>query len=249
MARISSYADVVSLTDNAPNYDELMTEYAPFVKRIAYHMMTRLPSNIQLEDIVQTGMIGLFEALKAYDVSKGASFETYARIRIQGSMIDEVRRCDWTPRSVYKKSRQISEAIRNVENEKGSDASDSEIAEQLGMNLDDYYAMVKDAAGCQLLSYEDISTVGGCQDEYDSSDQDNPYAQLQEEDFKQGLVEKIESLPEREKMVMALYYDEEFNLREIGEVLGITEGRVCQIHGQALLRLKSRMTAWVDETL
>ncbi len=247
MARMSSYADVVSLTDNAPNYDELMTEYAPFVKRIAYHMITRLPSNVQLEDIVQTGMIGLFEALKAYDVSKGASFETYARIRIQGSMIDEVRRCDWTPRSVYKKSRQISEAIRNIENEKGRDANDSEIAENLQITLEDYYAMVKDAAGCQLLSYEDISAVGGCQDEYDSCDQENPYDQLQGEDFKQGLVSKIESLPDREKMVMALYYDEEFNLREIGEVLGITEGRVCQIHGQALLRLKSRMTAWVDE--
>ena len=247
MARMSSYADVVSLTDNAPNYDELMTEYAPFVKRIAYHMITRLPSNVQLEDIVQTGMIGLFEALKAYDVSKGASFETYARIRIQGSMIDEVRRCDWTPRSVYKKSRQISEAIRNIENEKGRDANDSEIAENLQITLKDYYAMVKDAAGCQLLSYEDISAVGGCQDEYDSCDQENPYDQLQGEDFKQGLVSKIESLPDREKMVMALYYDEEFNLREIGEVLGITEGRVCQIHGQALLRLKSRMTAWVDE--
>jgi RNA polymerase sigma factor for flagellar operon FliA len=164
-------------------------------------------------------------------------------------MIDEVRRCDWTPRSVYKKSRQISEAIRSVENEKGSDANDSEIAENLGMSLDDYYAMVKDAAGCQLLSYEDISAVGGCQDEYDSSDQENPYKQLQEEDFKQGLVEKIDNLPEREKMVMALYYDEEFNLREIGEVLGITEGRVCQIHGQALLRLKSRMTEWVDKNL
>ena len=247
MARMSSYADVVSLTDNAPNYDELMTEYAPFVKRIAYHMITRLPSNVQLEDIVQTGMIGLFEALKAYDVSKGASFETYARIRIQGSMIDEVRRCDWTPRSVYKKSRQISEAIRSIENEKGRDANDSEIAENLQITLKDYYAMVKDAAGCQLLSYEDISAVGGCQDEYDSCDQENPYDQLQGEDFKQGLVSKIESLPDREKMVMALYYDEEFNLREIGEVLGITEGRVCQIHGQALLRLKSRMTAWVDD--
>ncbi len=247
MAKMSSYADVVSLTDNAPNYDELMTEYAPFVKRIAYHMITRLPSNIQLEDIVQTGMIGLFEALKGYDASKGASFETYARIRIQGSMIDEVRRCDWTPRSVYKKSRQISEAIREIENEKGRDATDSEIAESLQITLDDYHAMVKDAAGCQLLSYEDISAVGGCQDEYDSCEQDNPYDQLQEEDFKQGLVGKIESLPEREKMVMALYYDEEFNLREIGEVLGITEGRVCQIHGQALLRLKSRMTAWVGE--
>ena len=230
-----------------PNYDELMTEYAPFVKRIAYHMITRLPSNIQLEDIVQTGMIGLFEALKGYDMSKGASFETYARIRIQGSMIDEVRRCDWTPRSVYKKSRQLSEAIRSIESEKGSDATDNEIAERLGVSLEEYYSMVKDAAGCQLLSYEEIVLTGGCQDEYESSNFANPCDQLQEEDFKCGLVEKIDNLPEREKLVMSLYYDEEFNLREIGEILGITEGRVCQIHSQALLRLRSRMTAWVEE--
>ncbi len=108
MASMTSYAEVGSICDETPNYDALMTEYAPFVKRIAYHMITRLPSSVQLEDIVQTGMIGLFDALKGYDMSKGASFETYARIRIQGSMIDEVRRCDWTPRSVYKKSRQLS---------------------------------------------------------------------------------------------------------------------------------------------
>ena len=247
MATMSSYADVGSITDNTPNYDELMTEYAPFVKRIAYHMITRLPSSIQLEDIVQTGMIGLFEALKGYDMSKGASFETYARIRIQGSMIDEVRRCDWTPRSVYKKSRQLSEAIRSIESEKGRDAKDSEVAEKLEITLEEYYSMVKDASGCQLLSYEEIALNGGCQDEYDSSDFNNPCSQLQEEDFKHGLVEKIGDLPEREKMVMSLYYDEEFNLREIGEILGITEGRVCQIHGQALLRLRSRMTAWVGE--
>lgn len=248
MATMSSYADVVSITDEAPNYDELMTEYAPFVKRIAYHMITRLPSNIQLEDIVQTGMIGLFEALKGYDMSKGASFETYARIRIQGSMIDEVRRCDWTPRSVYKKSRQLSEAIRNIESEQGRDAKDVEVAEKLEISLEEYHAMVKDAAGCQLLSYEDIAAIGGCQDEYNTSEQHDPCDQLQEEDFKQVLAEKIGMLPEREKMVMALYYDEEFNLREIGEILGITEGRVCQIHGQALLRLRSRMTSWVDES-
>ena len=247
MATMSSYADVGSLTDDSPNYDELMTEYAPFVKRIAYHMITRLPSNIQLEDIVQTGMIGLFEALKGYDMSKGASFETYARIRIQGSMIDEVRRCDWTPRSVYKKSRQLSEAIRSIESEKGSDATDSEVAERLGISLEEYYSMVKDAAGCQLLSYEEIVLTGGCQDEYESSNFSNPCDQLQEEDFKCGLVEKIDNLPEREKLVMSLYYDEEFNLREIGEILSITEGRVCQIHSQALLRLRSRMTAWVED--
>jgi RNA polymerase sigma factor for flagellar operon FliA len=244
---MSSYADVGSISDEPPNYDALMTEHAPFVKRIAYHMITRLPANVQLEDIVQTGMIGLFEALKGYDMSKGASFETYARIRIQGAMIDEVRRCDWTPRSVYKKSRQLSEAIQTIESEQGRDAKDSEIAKQLDLSMDEYYNMVKAAAGCKLLSYEDIVAVGGCHDEYESSERLDPYDHLQEEGFKQGLAEKIKNLPEREKMVMALYYDEELNLREIGEVLGITEGRVCQIHGQALLRLRARMTDWVDE--
>jgi len=223
-----------------------MTEYAPFVKRIAYHMISRLPSNVQLEDMVQAGMIGLFEALKGYDEGKGASFETYSRIRIQGSMIDEVRRCDWTPRSVYKKSRNISEAVRTIEREKGRDAKDSEVAELLELTLPEYYRMVKDAAGCQLLSYEDIALSGGCQDEYKSGDFNGPYHNIQEESFKCGLAEKISTLPEREKMVVSLYYDDEFNLREIGEILGITEGRVCQIHGQALVRLRARMTDWVE---
>ena len=246
MTVLSHYADVGAITEERPNYDELMTEYAPFVKRIAYHMISRLPSNVQLEDMVQAGMIGLFDALKGYDMSKGASFETYARIRIQGSMIDEVRRCDWTPRSVYKKSRQISEAIRTVEKEQGRDAKDSEVAELLELSMDEYHNLVKDAAGCQLLSYEDIALAGGSNDEYQSGDFNGPYKHIQEENFKCGLADKISNLPEREKLVISLYYDEEFNLREIGEILGITEGRVCQIHGQALVRLRARMSEWVD---
>lgn len=248
MSMMTSYADVHSISDKVPSYDELMTEYAPFVKRVAYHMIGRLPSNILLDDMVQAGMIGLFEALKGFDMTKGASFETYARIRIQGAMIDEVRRCDWTPRSVYKKSRQISEAIRVIESEQGRGARDSEIAELMNLSMDEYHSMVKDAAGCQLLSYEDIASLGGCSDELTSSELHDPCDSLQEDDFKKGLAEKIASLPEREKMVMALYYDEELNLREIGEILGITEGRVCQIHGQALLRLRARMNDWVNES-
>ncbi len=246
MTGLSCYADVGAITEKRPNYDVLMTEHAPFVKKIAYHMISRLPANVQLEDMIQAGMIGLFEALKAYDVSKGASFETYARIRIQGAMIDEVRRCDWTPRSVYKKSRQISEAIRVVEREQGRDAKDNEIAAVLELSIDEYYSMVKDAAGCQLLSYEDITLTGSSKDEYKSSDFNDPYEHIQEENFKSGLVDKISNLPEREKMVVSLYYNEAFNLREIGEILGITEGRVCQIHSQALLRLRARMSDWVD---
>lgn len=246
MAVLSCYEDVGAIAKKRPNYDVLMTEHAPFVKRIAYHMITRLPANVQLEDMIQAGMIGLFEALKAYDMSKGASFETYARIRIQGAMIDEVRRCDWTPRSVYQKSRKISEAIRIVEKEHGRDAKDNEVAEVLGLGINEYYSLVKDAAGCQLLSYEDIALTGGSKDEYKSGEFNGPYEHIQEENFKCGLVDKISGLPEREKMVVSLYYNEEFNLREIGEILGITEGRVCQIHSQALLRLRARMSEWVD---
>lgn len=242
-----SYKDVGSLTDKAPDYDKLMTEYTPFVKRIAYHMISRLPSTVQLEDIIQTGMIGLFEALKGFDISRGASFETYAQIRIQGAMIDEVRRSNWTPRSVHKKSRQLSEAIRAIEGKLGRDAKDSEIAEYMNISLDEYYTMVRDAAGCQLMSYEDIVDIGGSKDEFETSELSDPYDKLQEEDFNRGLADRISNLPEREKMVMSLYYADEFNMREIGEILGITEGRVCQIHSQALLRLRARMTDWIDE--
>ncbi len=247
MTTSSSYSEIGAFNSDPPNYDELMTRYAPLVKRIAYHMMGRLPSNIQLEDMVQAGMIGLFEALKGYDMSRGASFETYARIRIRGAMIDEVRRGDWTPRSVYRKSRQLSEAIREVEEREGRDARDSEIAELLNMDIKDYNNLVKEAAGCQLLSYEDIVSTGGGKDEASAAQAQGPYKELYEEDFKRGLVDKIASLPERERLVMALYYEEEFNLREIGEIMGVSEGRVCQIHGQALVRLRARMSDWVDE--
>lgn len=247
MTGTSSYSEIGSFNGDSSNYDELMARYAPLVKRIAYHMMGRLPSAVQLDDMVQAGMIGLFEALKGYDMSRGASFETYARIRIRGAMIDEVRRGDWTPRSVYRKSRQLSEAIREVEEREGRDAKDGEIAALLNIDMQEYSSLVKEAAGCQLLSYEDITSTGGNKDESSAAHIQGPYQELQEQDFKSGLADKIASLPERERLIMALYYDEEFNLREIGEILGVSEGRVCQIHGQALARLRARMSEWVDD--
>jgi RNA polymerase sigma factor for flagellar operon FliA len=247
MVGTSSYSEIGSLNGDSPNYDELMSRYAPLVKRIAYHMMGRLPSTVQLDDMVQAGMIGLFEALKGYDMSRGASFETYARIRIRGAMIDEVRRGDWTPRSVYRKSRQLSEAIREVEEREGRDAKDSEIAELLNIDMKEYSSLVKEAAGCQLLSYEDITSTGGNTDQSSAAHIQGPYQELQEQDFQSGLADKIAGLPERERLIMSLYYDEEFNLREIGEILGVSEGRVCQIHGQALSRLRARMSDWVDD--
>ncbi len=225
--------------------DELVTRHAPLVKRIAYHLMSRLPPSVQADDLIQAGMIGLLEAARNYDPSQGASFETYAGIRIRGAMLDEIRRTDWTPRSVHRKARQVAEAVREIENAKGRDARDHEVAELLGISLDEYHRILQDATGARVFSFEDPGG-GGDDQEIKSLEQPNePLENLQHDDFQRALAEAISGLPERERLVMALYYDEELNLREIGEVLGVSESRVCQIHGQALIRLRARMGEWL----
>jgi len=227
-------------------YEELVAKHMPLVKRVAYHLMARMPNSVQLDDLVQAGMVGLLEAMQNYDASKGASFETYARIRIRGSMIDEVRRGDWTPRSVYHKARRLAEAMHAVENREQRAAQDEEVAAELGVDLASYYKILADTNGCHVLSYDDLSADGWVSDDDDGS-ADGPLPELQKNLFKEGLSSAIETLPERERMVLSLYYDNEFNLREIGEVLGVSEARICQIHAQALTRLRSKMSDWVGD--
>lgn len=227
--------------------DELVHQHVSLVKRIAYHLVSRLPPSVQVEDLIQAGMIGLLEAARNYNPSQGASFETYAGIRIRGSMLDEIRRSDWTPRSVHRKVRMVAEAVREIENAKGRDARDNEVAEALGLSLDEYHSILQDAAGCRVFSYDDPAVVGEDSDGPSGGAQSGPLELLQNEDFQDNLAEAIAGLPERERLVMSLYYDEELNLREIGEVLGVSESRVCQIHGQALIRLRARMSEWVPE--
>jgi RNA polymerase sigma factor FliA len=228
--------------------EDLVSKHAALVKRIAYHLMSRLPPSVQADDLIQAGMIGLLEASRNYDASQGASFETYAGIRIRGAMLDEIRRTDWTPRSVHRKARQVAEAVREIENQEGRDARDVEVAEKLGIDLHEYHRILQDATGCRVFSIDDGGVNGDdAPQPVADAPRNEPLDSLHNADFKAALAEAISNLPERERLVMAMYYDEELNLREIGDVLGVSESRVCQIHGQALIRLRARMTEWTGD--
>lgn len=223
---------------------QLITKYAHLVKRIAQHLIGRLPPCVQTEDLIQSGMIGLLEAWKNFNVDKGASFETYATIRIRGSMLDEIRKGDWVPRSVHRNTRRIAEAIRQVENKNGRDARDSEVAAMLDLPLDEYHQMLQDTNGVRIFGFEDVGLTEETVAEGISENTPGPLDGLQYEDFRSTLLKGIEGLPERERLVLALYYDEELNLREVGEVLGVSESRASQIHSQAMLRLQARLKEW-----
>ena len=229
----------------AENTDKLVIQHTPLVKRIAYHLMGRLPDTVQIDDLIQSGMLGLLEAIKHYDAGQGASFETYAGIRIRGAMLDELRRADWTPRSVHKKARMVAEAIREVENQVGRDAKDSEVASHLGIGLEEYRQILQDTVSCKTFSVEElIQGEDSIIDDVHANYQ--PEEQLIQHNFHQALAKAIAELPERERLVVSLYYDDELNLREIGQVLDVTESRVSQICSQAMLRLRARLADWGD---
>jgi RNA polymerase sigma factor FliA len=226
--------------------DEVVTQHASLVKRIAYHLMSRLPACVQVEDLIQAGMIGLLEASRNYDSSQGASFETYAGIRIRGSMLDEIRKGDWAPRSLHRKVREISQAIRAIEGEHGRDAKDAEVAERLELSLSEYHQVLQDANSHQIMSFEDLPAKDAGMTDGLSGRIAGPLETLMEDNTREVLAKAIDTLPDRERLVMALYYDEELNLRETGEVLGVSESRVCQIHSQAMLRLRSRVAQIIE---
>lgn len=221
---------------------EFITKHAELVKRIAHHLISKLPASVQINDLIQSGMIGLLEAAKNYDNTKGASFETYAGIRIRGSMIDEIRRGDWAPRSVHKNSRRIAEIINNIENKTGRDARDYEVAKELNISLEEYHKMLQDSVGIHLLGFDDLGIQHDFVDPIAPNEPNGgPFDKLQKADFSKNLAHEIAKLPERERLVLALYYEEELNLREVGEVLGVSESRISQIHGQAMIRLQARI--------
>ncbi|MDR3441888.1 MAG: RNA polymerase sigma factor FliA [Legionella sp.] len=236
MDALAAYSKV-----NQQIQETLVKNHALLVKRIAHHLLGRLPQSVQLDDLIQAGMLGLLEATRHYDSSKGASFETYAGIRIRGYMLDEVRRNDWVPRSVYRNSRMISEAVKQVEHRHGREAKDSEIAAELGLELNEYHGMLSDSASSHLYGFDDLGVTDDALQGEEGRTSTEPHLNVLHNDLMSRLAEVIKGLPHKEQMVLSLYYEHDLNLKEIGEVLGVSESRVSQILSQATHRIKSRL--------
>ena len=228
--------------------DALIRQYQPLVRKLAHHMMAKLPASVQVDDLIQVGLIGLSEALARYEVAQGVQFETFATQRIRGAMIDELRDNDWMSRGSRKSQKDIEQALRRLEHQLGRTPLESEIAAELGMGLSDYQSLLGKVRGTQLVYLEDIGHGGdgedGFLDRHEAEDPNSdPMQVLRDQRLRQSLVAAIKALPEREQYVMSMYYEQDMNLKEIAVVLGVTESRVCQLHSQSIARLRAKMRA------
>lgn len=219
---------------------QLLDEHLPAVRRQALALQVKLPSSVELDDLIQAGTLGLLDAMHRYDPSAGASFATFASQRIRGAMIDELRSRDWLPRSVRRKARDMDACVRELEQRLGRAPEEREIARELDMSLDDYQQLLADTNNGFLLPYEEMVAERG-EPEGDNVGMPTPVAALLDGEKREHLKVAIEALPEREKLVITLYYQEELNLKEIGAVLGVSESRVCQLHSQAVSRMRGRL--------
>ncbi len=220
----------------------LIEQHTGLIKKIALHLAARVPPTVDMDDLIQAGAIGLLESAQRFDPSHGASFATYASIRIRGAMLDELRRYDWSPRSTRRKIREMSEAIRRIEGETGKEASETDVADAMGLSATEYRKLLQDSVSFSVFSWDALLEQRG--DSVGSNggqDYESPQQHVESQAFSSYLASVIETLPAREQLVLALYYDQECNLKEIGEILGVSESRVCQIHGQILARLRARL--------
>ena len=225
----------------------MLKQYSPLVRRLAHQMIAKLPANVEIDDLIQVGMIGLTDALSRFDAAQGVQFETFATQRIRGAMLDELRGADWMSRGTRKQQRSIESAVRTLEQKLGRAPHESEIAKEMGVSLAEYQELLGKVRGTQLVHLEDMSGDEGDDDYLDRHvvDEDgNPLSMLQDRRMREALVQAIKSLPEREQYVMSMYYEHDMNLKEIAAVLGVTESRVCQLHSQSIARLRARLREW-----
>lgn len=232
--------------------DQLIMDYAPLIRFVAQRIASRLPSNIEIDDLISAGVIGLMDAIEKYDPSRDNKFKTYAEFRIRGAILDELRSQDWVPRSVRDKAKRIERMSTELEQKLGRSVSDSEVSTALGIPLEEYYDMVSKVKSVTLLSVDDLTspyqherkTLLEC---LESGSSKNPFAQLKSKSVRKILMDNIEELPEKQKLVLSLYYYEDLNLKEIGKILDVTESRVSQLHTQAVERLKVKLKSMLTD--
>ncbi|MDP4301569.1 RNA polymerase sigma factor FliA [Leptothrix discophora] len=225
----------------------MLKQYSPLVRRLAHQMIAKLPANVEIDDLIQVGMIGLTDALSRFDSGQGVQFETFATQRIRGAMLDELRGADWMSRGNRKHQRDIEGAVHRLEQRLGRTPQESEIAKEMGVTLAEYQDLLNKVRGTQLIYLEDIGGDDGDNDYLDrhvADESGDPLSQLNDHRMRQALVEAIKNLPEREQYVMSMYYEQDMNLKEIAAVLGVTESRVCQLHSQSIARLRAKLRAW-----
>lgn len=229
---------------------DLLAQHQPMVRRMALQMIARLPASVELDDLIQAGMLGLLDASKRYKDNLGAKFETFASQRVRGAMIDELRANDWGSRGLRQSARGVEQAIQMLGHRFGRSPTEGEIAKELKMNLQAYQALLQEIQGCQLLYVEDFEQ-GEVDKQFldeharearkDRGVSDDPLELLLESGFRHQLVDAIADLPERDRLLLSLYYEEELNLREIGAILEVGQSRVCQLHSQAISRLRANL--------
>jgi RNA polymerase sigma factor for flagellar operon FliA len=230
-----------------PDVNTMLKQYSPLVRRLAHQMIAKLPANVEIDDLIQVGMIGLTDALTRFDAGQGVQFETFATQRIRGAMLDELRGTDWMSRGNRKHQRDIETALHRLEQKLGRAPSEGEIAKEMGISLGEYQDLLNKVRGTQLVYLEDMSGQDGDNDYLDRhvvEQGSDPLAQLADHRMRQALVDAIKNLPEREQFVMSMYYEEDMNLKEIAAVLGVTESRVCQLHSQSIARLRTKLHTW-----
>ena len=227
------------------NRDDQLRKYSPLVRRLAHHMLAKLPPSVEVDDLIQVGMIGLTEAIARFEPSQGVQFETFASQRIRGAMLDELREGDWMSRGSRKSQKDIEQAVHRLQQKLHRAPMESEIAAELGMSLADYQHMLAKVRGTQLVYLEDISgrddDEEGFLDRHMGDDEADPSSLLQDQRMRMALVEAIKNLPEREQHIMSMYYEHDMNLKEIAAVLGVTESRICQLHSQSIARLRTKL--------
>jgi RNA polymerase sigma factor for flagellar operon FliA len=225
----------------------MIRQYQPLVRRLAHHMMAKLPANVQVDDLIQVGLIGLSDALSRYEAGQGAQFETFATQRIRGAMLDELRENDWMSRGSRKSQKDIEQALHRLEHSLGRTPLESEIATEMGMSLTDYQSLLGKVRGTQLVYLEDMGRGSDDEDSFldrhvADSDAD-PLNLLGDQRLREALVSAIKLLPEREQLIMSMYYEQDMNLKEIALVMNVTESRICQLHSQSIARLRAKMRA------